>query len=336
MESFDPKDYDDSAANFFGITPVAIKSVVQSASVGKTKQYAFYGEAMLNFVLASYLHDGFLDKNTISLEFAAKFKNFFLSDENLSLVLQSFFTADIQKSPFWNDSTMSAIFKALIYLSSKYNTQAHANDRIQSLLAAVITTQSIQNCKDEIAVYGHCKNALQQEYYHLASSVDLVPDFDWNRLHVSENIIEVMWRSRSRKEYFQYYYVCCGKETDKPPRNTILPDDHVCNRYCWDNPLACHIGKLVNSTSRSHGGGGLGSIPQGKEAHWTCCEQDAHAPGCVSWHKFKKLCMSKSKAHWIAEDARQAMVLYDVLQTAPTKLMSSEEVPILDLNKLNI
>jgi len=338
MESFDPKDYDDSAGKFFQLPPVAVKSVLQPASLAKAKQYAFYGDALLNVAVSTYIHDEFLEKEKMILEFASKLKNYYLSDDNLALILKTFFTADVTISPFWNNSTMGAIFKALIYLSCRYNKDEFIIERLKSLVLATITDDVVEQAKQEFAMSNTCANSLQQQYMNLSTAIELVPEFDWNSLHKPTNVLEVMWRSRSRKEYFQYYYVCCGKQTDKPPRNMILPDDHICNRYSWDNPFLCHTGKLVNSTSRSQGGGGVGSVLQGKVAHWTCCEEDAHAQGCISWNKFKKLCAKegKTKAVWIREEAQQAVVMCDVLQLAPSKVFNDNDTTIFNLKDLNI
>ncbi len=335
-EPFDPKDYDDSASQFFQLPPLVIKGTMMPQSLTKMKQQAFYGDALLNMFVTAFFHDEIISNNTLSLESAARIRNYFISDDNLALILKAFFTGDVQISPFWNNQTMASILKAYIYLSDKQNGRPFIQDRIRSLLIAIFSSQNIKQIQDEIAICGTCADALQQVYITLTSALEMLPNVDWNSYHKPANIVQVMWRSRSRKEYFQHYYACCGKTTDEYPRNTIIPGDHECNRYSWDSQFSCHIGKLMNATSRSQGGGGVGSILQGKEAHWSCCEEDAHTPGCVSWHKFKKMCQKKPLAVWQAEQAQQAVILCQVLQTAPPMTVFHNDVPLINLKYLNL
>ena len=89
-------------------------------------------------------------------------------------------------------------------------------------------------------------------------------------------VVDVRWRSRSKHEYTEPFWDCCG----------MRKAERRCNKPNWPHPNRYHPGSMLipTGTNKHRQGGGVGEnithIPVGRFPDWSCCKQTSITQGC--------------------------------------------------------
>jgi hypothetical protein len=307
MSSIDWKKYCNSASSFFDLMPEDVQALLNMATKDRDA-LAFWGDSFLNHACSTYLYSAVPaerhTKGCLTLT-----RQSLVCNEILSSLCKSF--NDIPKSNLeqLNDHSVGTIFEALVESAKRKNGADFMQNRLDLMFGALMEKFTIP---DELQVsmyvteqtdmpqaasfttdplwqsyfknvqnllpYDRCKAAAADDERGLKN----VTRYERSDSEHGDEIVEVLWRSKSKITYASHFYRCCGSDANR------FSDTFVrrCPRYDWARPDSYHPGTL-RPVQAGQSGGGVGPrgrssdhIPVCGPVRWTCCYGSGSSEGC--------------------------------------------------------
>eukprot|EP01038_Epipyxis_sp_PR26KG_P008679 gene8679-11728_t len=172
------------------------------------------------------------------------------------------------------------IFESQIKINDSSDADAHptkfikiSNNNNNNNLD-VINDDSISENQFDHSVVDNKKYDRNFKFFDFDSNYDYSAD-----VHVIPDIVKVLWKSKTKRLYYDDYHKCCGVRKGNIP----------CMRRHWPDPEATHSGDLM-ITAGGYPQTRANHIPRGMAAYWSCCKLISTSPGC----RRKQNCSNKT------------------------------------------